>query len=292
MLLSVARFSAQMASVGRGLRRQELRAYDGARLAAWVGGAPNGRPVIFLHGFCSGNASMRPLAGAVSDTRKIVLYDARGHGRSAGFGEHATIGQLADDLSAVMDHVAPQGADLVGLSMGAQTIFEYLRAHGGDRIGRMVFIDQSPKIVADERWPHGLFGQVDEELLIRVRRDLQDRPRRLGRAWLRGMWRSDETLPIKLLLSPGMAAGLPGISARTLQLAADMLTQDWRDVVAAIVSPVLLLYGGRSIYPGAGEWMKRTLPHAELVWFARSGHALIVEEPNRAAAALRAFLMR
>ncbi|MCO4760190.1 MAG: alpha/beta hydrolase [Myxococcales bacterium] len=263
---------------------------DGTRIATWIGGTTTGRPVVFLHGFCGDHAAMRPLAQAVADKRPVILYDARGHGQSDDFGTPALMQTLAEDLLAVLNAHAPSGADVVGLSMGAQTIFETLRLTGDASFVRFVFIDQSPCIASGPDWPHGLFGEAAAADIAAARAEIAAQPRKLANAWLRGLWRSDERLGMKLLLSPSMLTGLRHVPDATLRLADDMLQQDWRHEVRQLTKPILLLYGGRSIYPGAGRWMADTLPHAELELFESSGHALVLEQPARAARALRRFL--
>lgn len=290
LLIGAAHFGLSLVRSRRHMKRVVTTARDGAPLATWAGGPATGRPVVFLHGFCGDHSNMRPIALEVSKRRPVVLYDARGHGSSAGFSGVPTMRQLADDLDAVLAQHAPAGADVAGLSMGAQTVFEYLRARHQPKLHRLVFIDQSPKVLAAEDWPHGLFGQIDRKEVARVRAALQTAPRKLGGAWLKGMWRSNERLTMKLLLSPAMATGLRSVPAPTLRLADDMLKQDWRDVITRIEQPTLLLYGGRSIYPGAGQWMASALPHARYVYFKDSGHALIFEEPRRAATTIARFL--
>jgi non-heme chloroperoxidase len=289
LALGAARFGVSLYRAQRVFRRSTTRAADGSHIATWIGGPDAGRPVVFLHGFCSDQSSMRPMALAVAKRRPVVLYDARGHGKSVLFSDQPTMRALADDLDAVLQQHAPDGADAVGLSMGAQTLFEFLRSHSGARLHRLAFIDQSPRVLSGPDWPHGLFGQIDAAELDEVRLNLKHNPRSLGAAWLRGLWRSDEHLAMKLLLSPSMATGLRNVPASTLRLAEDMLQQDWRDEVRAIQQPTLLLYGGRSIYPGAGGWMAQTLPHARYEYFPTSGHALVLEEPRRTAAAVANF---
>ncbi len=289
--LGAARFGAALFKARGQFTQSDTVTSDGVRLATWVGGAPAGRPVVLLHGFCGDHAAMRPLAQAIADRRRVVLYDARGHGKSGGFTGSARMRTLAEDLLTVLAAHAPNGADVVGLSMGAQTIFETLRIAGAGTLGRFVFIDQSPRIASGPDWPHGLFGEMDPVELQRVLAEIRAQPRRLAQAWLRGLWRSDEHLAMKLLLSPSMLLGLRHVPEATLRLADDMLQQDWRHEVQQLAHPTLLLYGGRSIYPGAGHWMADALPHAELAFFAESGHALVLEEPDRAARALRRFLL-
>lgn len=275
---------------GHGLNRVDLPLQDGARLHARQLGPNSGRPVILLHGFCGGWRQMLVAARAVPGSRRVLLLDARGHGESTSFFGPPTLARLADDLAEVIAGTGCETADVIGLSMGAQTVFEYVRRHGTARLGKVVLVDQGPRLRSAPGWPHALFGGMDDAEVAEVLDIVQRRPRALGRAWLRGVWRSRESLPIRLALTPQLLAGLPGTRADTLLLAADMLQQDWRDVVPRIDRPVLLCYGGRSMYPDAGRWLHANLPGSQLEWFARSGHGLMFQEPARFASAIARFL--
>jgi len=86
--------------------------------------------VVGLHGLgqsranedIAGYMDWRPIYDA---GRRTVRYDARGHGRSTGqaLPDDYTWSRLADDLLALLDHVAPgEPVDAVGVSMGAGTL--------------------------------------------------------------------------------------------------------------------------------------------------------------------------
>jgi pimeloyl-ACP methyl ester carboxylesterase len=57
------------------------------RLHAEVDGPPDGAPVVFLHGVSGSTRTYAWLTGAITEGRRIVRLDLRGHGRS----EHARI---------------------------------------------------------------------------------------------------------------------------------------------------------------------------------------------------------
>jgi pimeloyl-ACP methyl ester carboxylesterase len=93
------------------------------RLAAEEAG--EGIPVVLLHGLTATRRYV--VMGSRSLERsghRVVLYDARGHGRSAAAPEPAAYGfaDLAADLEAVLDHLEIPRAVLAGASMGAHTI--------------------------------------------------------------------------------------------------------------------------------------------------------------------------
>lgn len=102
---------------------------DGAMLSYEVQEG-EGPTVVQLHGLSSSRAS-EAAAGffdwsPVHDAgRRLVRYDARGHGRSTGRAEPGDWAwpRLADDLFALLDAVAPgEAVDAIGVSMGVGTL--------------------------------------------------------------------------------------------------------------------------------------------------------------------------
>lgn len=61
----------------------EVAAVNGVRLHYWLGGDPNGQPVLLWHGFLSTSCAWRKVAPAVADAGLAVLVpDMRGYGDS------------------------------------------------------------------------------------------------------------------------------------------------------------------------------------------------------------------
>src|SRR3954453_10248023 len=87
-----------------------------------------GVPVVLLHGLTATRRYVVMGSRALErGGHRVVLYDARGHGRSApapspdGYG----YGDLAGDLRAVMDRLGIERAVLAGASMGAHTLVRF-----------------------------------------------------------------------------------------------------------------------------------------------------------------------
>jgi pimeloyl-ACP methyl ester carboxylesterase len=95
---------------------------DGVRISYLVEGG--GPPVVLVHGFASslhGNWRAPGIIDAlVACGRHVVALDCRGHGRSdKPHDPQAYDGtKMADDVTALMDHLGIAQADLVGYSMG------------------------------------------------------------------------------------------------------------------------------------------------------------------------------
>jgi pimeloyl-ACP methyl ester carboxylesterase len=116
----------------RAAQELSVRAADGVALSGEViagadcdAAAP---PIVLLHGLTATRryvvmgSRLLERAG-----HRVVLYDARGHGRSSGAPNPAAYGyeRLADDLEAVLDALGIQRAALAGASMGAHTILRF-----------------------------------------------------------------------------------------------------------------------------------------------------------------------
>ncbi|WP_066517449.1 alpha/beta fold hydrolase [Curtobacterium ammoniigenes] len=107
----------------------------------------DGPAIVGLHGLTSSRASeddggyfdWRPIA---QSGRRLVRYDARGHGRSTGrpLAEDYRWPQLADDLFRLLDAVAPAHAvDAFGVSMGVGTLL-HAAVREPERFRRLAFV--------------------------------------------------------------------------------------------------------------------------------------------------------
>jgi len=90
--------------------------------------------VILLHGLLGDSHSWQCQTSHLTSRHpdiRVIAYDQRGHGRSGrGCALSNTLGQLARDLDAVIDTTTTTGhIVLVGHSMGAMTILQYLQHH-------------------------------------------------------------------------------------------------------------------------------------------------------------------
>jgi pimeloyl-ACP methyl ester carboxylesterase len=110
--------------------------------------------VILLHGLLGDRDSWRcqttHLTSHHPDIR-VIAYDLRGHGRSGrGCTLNNTLGHLAGDLDAVIDTTTPTGqVVLVGHSMGAMTILQYLQHHQSRNTDRITGVGLIAAAAAD-----------------------------------------------------------------------------------------------------------------------------------------------
>lgn len=60
------------------------------------------------------------------------------------------------DLHQLIQHLGIVNPILVGQSKGASTIFSFLNQYGEDNISAVIDVDQTPKILNDVDWKHGM----------------------------------------------------------------------------------------------------------------------------------------
>lgn len=126
---------------------------DGVELSVVEHGAQDSATatVLLAHGYVQSsalwNGQVRDLVDARPDL-KVVTYDHRGHGRSGRTSrEAATLKQLARDMGAVLDAVAPSGPVVVGgHSMGGMTVMALAEERPelfGERVVGAAFVGTS-----------------------------------------------------------------------------------------------------------------------------------------------------
>jgi len=103
----------------------------------------DGSPIVLVHGFASSLQDNWVLTGWVkrllSQGRRVVALDCRGHGESAKPHEPEAYagGTMAGDVIRLMDHLKIARADLMGYSMGGGVALDLIMRHP-QRFGRVV----------------------------------------------------------------------------------------------------------------------------------------------------------
>jgi pimeloyl-ACP methyl ester carboxylesterase len=256
---------------------------DGGTIGVRISG--QGPPLVLLHEWASSHRIWEPFAHHLAARFTVFRWDARGHGSSHA-ARPATLAAMADDLARLLDHYRLTDVFAVGHSMGALTLWEYVRRHGCARLGRLCILDQSPKLVTDAGWPLGIYG---------------DWPATRDRAFIAAM-RRDFVEAIVQLIGGGLnraarerlAAGDPAIGrlrAYLAQLDPSPMIEVWptlsradlRPVLPEITVPTLLIYGEESNYypTDTGVFVRDRIAKARLLVYDRSDHAPHVGQPAR-----------
>lgn len=104
---------------------------SGCPIHYWLTGPKDAPPVVFSHGAMMDHRMFDAQVSAVAERYRVITWDMRGHGRSrpiGDIGEGLLIGDLIEDLIALLDYLGYEEVSLVGQSLGghlAQDIVFY-----------------------------------------------------------------------------------------------------------------------------------------------------------------------
>jgi pimeloyl-ACP methyl ester carboxylesterase len=84
----------------------------------WYATFGEGAPVVLLHGGLANSNYFGDLIPIIARTRKVIVIDSRGHGRSSNDGRQISYHLMAEDTLAVLDRLGVRKTALVGWSDG------------------------------------------------------------------------------------------------------------------------------------------------------------------------------
>jgi non-heme chloroperoxidase len=256
----------------------------------------DGPPLVLVHGVGCSHRDWLPVARRLARRHCVLAWDARGHGSCRPVLGSITLPRLACDLAEMLDHFGLERSVLVGHSMGALTLMQYLHSYGTQRVAAVALVDQSPRIVTDDDWRLGLFGGCSAAMLSGLiagaRKDLAEtllnEVGAHGGAWLR------RQLDVEAPLGRMLRRRLGRIDVRPLlDLAESMAQADFRASLARLDAPLLVVLGARSPhYAGVplDAWYRDTVKHAQISIYAHAGHSPHVSEPLRFVRELERFI--
>jgi 3-oxoadipate enol-lactonase len=239
---------------------------------------------------------------ALAGKRRIVTYDPRGRGRSDSVSpDKVSLATQLLDLETVRRAVGSERVALIGWSGGGMETFVYTLRNPG-RVTRLVQLAPvAPRFV-----PYGALMMED-----RARRTDSAAQAALEGRIGRGEFQSDPAAECRaaravsgpaLLADPAHAPPTPDVCRypneypQRLRRHFDALFRsfdgfDWRDSLAAVTIPRLVIHGARDNTPLAGnqEWVAG-LPEARLLVIDGAGHWPHYEQRTRTLAAIATFL--
>jgi proline iminopeptidase len=122
---------------------------DGARL--YYRAIGEGRPIIVLHGGPDfDHHYLLPEMDRLADSFRLVYYDQRGRGRSAGDvrPEDVSIASEIDDLDAVRRRLGFESVAVLGHSWGGVLAMEYATRHP-EHVSHLILVDSAPASAED-----------------------------------------------------------------------------------------------------------------------------------------------
>ncbi|MDF1781251.1 MAG: alpha/beta hydrolase [Alcanivoracaceae bacterium] len=270
-----------------------------------------GQPVLMLPGLGMTSRQWLPFVLPHIGAFRFYMPDFRGHGRSrkAELNQADVFQNHADDVQDVIAHFQLHDYLLVGISLGATTSMHLQRETGFNGVRRYLHIDQSPCVLNDAQWTHGLTGTSQEELFRRMAplKRLLDAfpgyeyfdqlPAPAKRDVANALADMAEVLGVgkipRAIVRNGFAK-LPSVIVRRIPLMRlrDMALylaaysgggHDYRATLRAGSVPVTLMYGKHSpLYHADGQKLVASnAAESKVVCFERSGHVPLLDEPRK-----------
>ena len=97
---------------------KRISEFRGTRLQALVGGPPDGPPLVLLHGLGGSRSNWAFIAPELARTRRVLVVDLPGHGRSSALPAAPGLGPYADRVAKLLEDAGLAPADVVGHSFG------------------------------------------------------------------------------------------------------------------------------------------------------------------------------
>lgn len=139
-------------------RSYTVTAPDGVKLSVQESGNPEGPTIILIHGLLGSHLNWNTqLKSPELQQYRIITYDLRGHGSSGKptDAEAYTDGRRwADDLATVIESSHARRPVVVGWSLGAAVISNYLAAYGDGRIAGAVYVGGVIELKPDQLVAH------------------------------------------------------------------------------------------------------------------------------------------
>ncbi|MFD5543395.1 alpha/beta fold hydrolase, partial [Streptomyces sp. NPDC127079] len=245
---------------------------DGAVLAYDDEGPRDGSavPLVLIHGWTADRHRWDHQTEHFAARRRVVRLDLRGHGESTGAGVR-TIAELAQDVTALLDHLEVDRFVPVGHSMGGMISQTLALAHPA-RVERMVLVNSIGRMAYSRG--RGLLMAASTLVPFRlfVAANIQ-------RAFAPGFPRERVREYVR------SSAGTPREVVMTLYGA--MRAFDVLDRVGEIAVPTLMVPGYHDIQLPVGQMLRmaKAYPDAE-VRIIDACHELPVERPAELTAAL------
>jgi pimeloyl-[acyl-carrier protein] methyl ester esterase len=245
----------------------------------------NKTPVVLVH--CWGGTAQlwnSTLSALLSAGHEVVRLDQRGCGQSDKDFSDASIGAIASDVVALVEHCGLDNPVINGWSLGGAVAVEAGSRLGDNVSGLVLTGAATPRFTPTEDWPYGNDRQGSEDTLALM---AQDRP-----AAMKGIADACFAKPVSPELSAWAWSQFALNGPVAEQSLRELLDIDQRQLAREFDKPVLVVAGDEDAFvPYDGVLAAVDLfPSARLVKMEGCGHAPNMENPSAYNAELLSFL--
>ncbi|MER5299428.1 alpha/beta fold hydrolase [Streptomyces lasiicapitis] len=205
-----------------------------------------GRPVILLTSATMNSRMWEFQAPYLAGQGlRCILPDRRGFGRSERPWDGYDYDTLADDLAALIDHLALSDVTLVGYAMGGGEAVRYLARHGSQQVARLALVcSTTPYLLRAPDNPDGIEAAVLEEAIAAITTDRAAYMAQCAVLFFGGSQATPDSLPLSPQLVDFMTRqALDGSLRATVEITRTLFTEDLRADLCAVDVPTLIVHG-------------------------------------------------
>ncbi|MCZ7573488.1 MAG: alpha/beta hydrolase [Ardenticatenaceae bacterium] len=246
-----------------------------------------GKPILFVPGY---SATVDTWNYAVLDLHgryRCVCVDLRGHGDSEKPYSDYTYDEMCRDIQAFLQALDLRDVTFVGWSMGAGVGLNYVADFNtGGRVTKFVMVGPAtPRFTQTKTEPYGMDEATATATLDAVRRGF---PETMAAFAGQNFHHTDMEATQSWFLSTWLQTPAY-VGYKYLKT---LMTADLRDRLEKVNIPTTIFHGRHDqvCHPGWSEYMLPRIKDARMVWFENSGHALMVEEPDKFSQEVAAFV--
>ena len=248
---------------------------DGVNVSAQEWGNPNGKEIVFIHGFMQSHLSWSKQLHdpELSKQYRMISYDIRGHGGSDKIMDSKLYNNgeaFADELNAVIQVTSLRKPVLVGWSYGTRILSDYLIKYGSSKLAGIVFVGG----VGNGDPKH--FGSAMPLIPKTATEDLAQNIE-ATKAFIRGCFEKQPTAEeFEIMLAFNMVVP-PKIRAWLRRAA------PYEEALKAVAVPSLVTHGveDRILGIGVGKYLVATVPGAKASFYEGIGHSPFWEDASR-----------
>ena len=245
----------------------------------------SGPAVLFVHAWCANRTFWERQVQALRDRHTVITVDLRGHGESShprtGYG----IGALAGDLEHLVRALGVPRLAIVGWSIGG-LVAQELALRLGDRVSALALVSTSAGGFSDPKNPLAAgAAERTAEMRPRIAQDF----RAFVREFAPNLFKAGAAFPL-LAWVVGQMQKTPAHVAEACFDA--LVAADLRGRLGELRVPTAVFHGkGDALTPqAAADALVKGIAGATLTVFEESGHAPMLEEPEKFNAALATLL--
>jgi 3-oxoadipate enol-lactonase len=224
-----------------------------------------GEPLVMINGINAARWSLLLQTRAFKKYYQVITFDNRGVGKTDKPDGPYTTKIMADDTIGLMDYLAIDRANILGMSMGG-AIAQELAINYPERVKKLVLASTITKI------------ETSRDELTDIRKEMS----RIAvnsfsnNKWLWKLWRMNLPLLMRIYILLVGTRGLIGQHET-------MRTHDTLDRLHMIEAPTLVITGAadRLLPPSSSDVIADQIPNAKLVKVENGSHAFHIEMRGR-----------